>query len=113
MKRHLANYNEVNYHNGFYPHEVDNLERVYNIALAEWPASPENIRARDDFYLYIKETDRRNGTDFTKIFPEIAYFYENAGKYYEEARAKWVEDQKSAEPIAPVEEINNPADAES
>jgi predicted P-loop ATPase len=83
------------------------LERVYNVALAEWPASPENIRARDDFYLYIKETDRRNGTDFTKIFPEIAYFYENAGKYYEEARAKWTEEQKSAEHIAPVEEINN------
>ena len=107
MKRNLANYNEVNYHNGFYPHEVDNLERVYNVALAEWPASPENIRARDDFYLYIKETDRRNGTDFTKIFPEIAYFYENAGKYYEEARAKWAEEQKSAEPVAPVENIDS------
>jgi hypothetical protein len=72
-----------------------------------WPIKRRHL-ARDDFYLYIKETDRRNGTDFTKIFPEIAYFYENAGKYYEEARAKWEEDQKSAEPVAHVEEINSP-----
>ena len=69
-----------------------------------------NSKLENDFYLYIKETDRRNGTDFTKIFPEIAYFYENAGKYYEEARAKWEEDQKSAEPVAHVEEIDNSID---
>ena len=89
MKRNVSTYTEVDYHDGFYPHEVENLERVYNVALAEWQQSDENIRARDDFYLYIKETDSRNGTDFTKVFPEIAYFYENAGKYYEEAQAKF------------------------
>jgi hypothetical protein len=94
MKRNIATYLDVNYQNGFYPHEVESLERVFNVALAEWDLSRDNIQARDDFYLYIKETDRRNGTDFTKVFPEIAYFYQNAGRYYEEARAK-----REAEPV--------------
>lgn len=102
MKRNISTYNEVTYHNGFYPHEVENLERVYNVAVAEWSMSDENLRARDDFYLYIKETDRRNGTDFCKVFPEIAYYYENAGRYYEEARAKQLAD--AAASIAVVEE---------
>ena len=107
MKRNIATYLDVNFHNGFYPHEVESLERVYNVALAEWELSGENIQARDDFYLYIKETDRRNGTDFCKVFPEIAYYYENAGKYYEEAKAnreRAEQEALAAEAVPVVEE---------
>ena len=72
---------------GFYPHEVENLQRVYNIASAEWQGSLESQVSRRDLYLYLTEHDRRNGTDFKTVFPEIAYFYDQCKREYEESQA--------------------------
>lgn len=87
MRRNTATFQEVDYHNGFYSHEVENLQRVYNIASAEWQGSLASQLSRRDFYLYITEHDRRNGTDFKSVFPEISYFYDQCRREYEESQA--------------------------
>jgi len=87
MRHNTATYQHVDYHDGFYPHEVDNLQRVYNIASAEWQDSTANKVSRRDFYLYITEHDRRNGTDFKTVFSEIGYFYDQCKREYEESQA--------------------------
>jgi hypothetical protein len=87
MRHNTATYQHVDYHDGFYPHEVENLQRVYNIASAEWQGSLDNQISRRDFYLYITEHDRRNGTDFKTVFPEIGYFYDQCKREYEESQA--------------------------
>jgi hypothetical protein len=87
MRHNTATFQQVDYHDGFYPHEVENLQRVYNIASAEWQGSLDSQVSRRDFYLYITEHDRRNGTDFKSVFPEIGYFYDQCKREYEESRA--------------------------
>ena len=87
MRHNTATFQHVDYHDGFYPHEVENLQRVYNIASAEWQGSLDNQISRRDFYLYITEHDRRNGTDFKTVFPEIGYFYDQCKREYEESQA--------------------------
>ena len=34
-------------------------------------------KQRKDFYKFFSEHDRRRGTDFKKVYPELADFYEN------------------------------------
>jgi organic radical activating enzyme len=84
MRHNTATFQHVDYHDGFYPHEVENLQRVYNIASAEWQGSLQSQISRRDFYLYITEHDRRNATDFKTVFPEIAYFYDQCQQEYED-----------------------------
>jgi len=100
MRRNTATYQEVSYHDGFYPHEIDNLQRIYNVASVEWPDSLENQVARRDFYMFIKEHDRRTGKDFKTVFPNMAYFYDQCQKNYE----GWLKTQ------VPQPEINNPTE---
>jgi organic radical activating enzyme len=85
MRHNTATFQHVDYHDGFYPHEVENLQRVYNIASAEWQGSLDSQISRRDFYLYITEHDRRNGTDFKTVFPEIGYFYDQCQQEYQES----------------------------
>lgn len=85
MRRNTSTFQQVDYHDGFYPHEVENLQRVFNIASAEWQGSLESQISRRDFYLYITEHDRRNSTDFKTVFPEIGYFYEQCQREYQES----------------------------
>lgn len=73
------------YHNGFYRHEVDGMQRILNVIKAEDQYSEENLRARKDFYLYIKEHDARHGFNFQETFPEIAYLYDQCKQEYEES----------------------------
>jgi hypothetical protein len=87
MRHNTATFQQVDYHDGFYTHEVENLQRVYNIASAEWQGSLSNQISRRDFYLYISEHDRRNQTDFKSVFPEIGYFYDQCKREYEESMA--------------------------
>jgi organic radical activating enzyme len=74
MQTNVSTYTQVNYHDGFYQHEVDGLARLLNVIKAEDPESQENIVARHDFYLYIQEHDKRNGTNFKETFPELETF---------------------------------------
>jgi organic radical activating enzyme len=98
MRHNTATFQQVDYHDGFYPHEVENLQRVYNIASAEWQGSLENQISRRDFYLYITEHDRRNATDFKTVFPEIGYFYDQCRREYEETQtAKDVDNNEKEE----------------
>lgn len=106
MRRNTPTYQEVAYHDGFYPHEVENLQRVYNVASVEWPERLENQVARRDFYMFIREHDRRTGKDFKKTFPNIAYFYDQCRENYE----NWVEHHKeNPAPVEPI--INNPTES--
>jgi hypothetical protein len=105
MRRNTPTYQEVSYHDGFYPHEVENLQRVYNVASVEWAESIDNQIARRDFYLFIREHDRRTGRDFKKTFPNIAYFYDQCKQNYE----NWVEYHKT-HPIEP--QVNIPTESD-
>ena len=82
-EKNRATFTEVDYHDGFYPHEIDNLNRLLNVVRAESPTNVENIVARHDFYLYINQHDKRNGTEFAKVFPELVAFYNRCKNEHE------------------------------
>lgn len=100
MRRNTATHQEVDYHDGFYPHEIDNLQRVYNIAASTWQGDEQTVISKRDFYLFITEHDKRNKTDFKKVFPEIAYFYDVCRDEYLRAHPK-------IEVIEVIEQENN------
>lgn len=106
MRRNSPTYQEVSYHDGFYPHEIENLQRVYNVASVEWQESIENQVARRDFYKFITEHDRRTGKDFKKTFPNIAYFYDQCKKNYEDWAAFHTVQTATPGPV-----INNPIES--
>lgn len=87
-KNHMARFDEFDFHDGFYPHEIDNLQRLVNIIQAESPDALENVEARHDFYLYLIQHDKRNGTNFLKTFPELQTFYSRCKTEYE-ASCAW------------------------
>lgn len=72
------------YHDGFYPHEIENFRRLINVLKAEDPNSEENALARTDFYMYIKQHDQRNETNFFDVFPSLTDFYQRCEKEYNE-----------------------------
>jgi hypothetical protein len=59
---------------GFFDHEVNKMRRLY-----QWFLHPEPddwiIGARRDFHLYFSEYDRRRGTRFLDVFPEMEDFW--------------------------------------
>lgn len=82
-ERNMAKFDEVDYHDGFYPHEIDNLKRLVNILRAEDNTSSTNTVSRRDFYLFIKQHDERNNLNFLETFPEMAQFYNRCQVEYE------------------------------
>jgi hypothetical protein len=78
----IAKYNEVDYHDGFYPHEIDSLHRLVNTMKAEDQMSDENITARYDFYLYVKQHDERNSMNFKEVFPQLIPFINSCQAEY-------------------------------
>ncbi len=86
-EKNLATFLEVDYHDGFYPHEIDNLKRLLSVVRAESPTNIDNIVARHDFYLYIDQHDKRNGTEFARVFPELVAFYNRCKNEYEASQA--------------------------
>ena len=61
---------------GFYKREVDGLKRIYNVASAELNNPTfDTLTNRRDFVKFIDEYDRRRGTNFLQIFPELTDFY--------------------------------------
>lgn len=80
---HNSNHNaRIDYADGFYPHEIDNLKRILNVVRAENPDTKENVIARHDFYLFIDQHDRRIGKKFLEIFPSLQGFYERCRSEY-------------------------------
>jgi len=60
---------------GYSDVEIQKVKRTY-----DWMISPQDEREQRkhqrDFGVFFKEHDRRRGTDFKKIYPELADFYE-------------------------------------
>ena len=83
MASNVGQFEYVDYQDGFYQHEVDNLARLLNVIKAEDPNKRENVVARHDFYLYIQEHDKRNGTNFKEVFPEMVTFVDRCQREYE------------------------------
>ena len=83
MQTNVGTFEFVDYHDGFYQHEVDGLARLLNVMKAEDQMSKENTVARHDFYLYVQEHDKRNGTNFKEIFPELVEFVDRCQSEYE------------------------------
>lgn len=104
MERNQATFTDVDYHDGFYPHEIDNLRRVINVMRAENPSAINNIIARHDFYLYVQQHDKRNGTDFITTFPEMIPFYARCRSEYEAAeQARLLQQQPQPTSVITVE----------
>ena len=60
---------------GFKPYEILKLKR--DLAIMKQPLPVEQqITNKTNFYLFIREYDRRRGTKFTQTFPELAQFYQ-------------------------------------
>lgn len=77
-----AKFYEIDYHDGFYVHEIDNLKRLLNVMRAEDPNSQENIIARRDFYLFVNQHDKRIGKNFLEVFPDLVDFYHRCQDEY-------------------------------
>lgn len=64
---------ETRFH-GFKDYEVDRLER--NLEWGREKFEPQqSMLQKVNFYKFFREHDRRRGTDFCKVFPEMADFY--------------------------------------
>ena len=78
-----TDFKDFDFHDGFYPHEIDSLNRLLHIMQAENPTSKENVVARHDFYLYVGQHDTRNASNFLTVFPEFTAFYNRCKNEYE------------------------------
>jgi organic radical activating enzyme len=58
----------------FRPIEIEKMRRVFELMRQPYDVTQLG-RDRNDFYLFFKEHDRRRGTDFLKIFPEMTDFW--------------------------------------
>lgn len=59
----------------FYLEEIDQIERLCEFMLTEEDVA-DLERNRSDFVLFLDEADRRRGTNFSEVFPELAYLLE-------------------------------------
>jgi hypothetical protein len=60
---------------GFKPYEILKLKRDLAIMKQPLPVD-QQITNKTNFYLFIREYDRRRSTKFTQTFPELAQFYQ-------------------------------------
>ena len=69
-------------YNGFWPHEIEKLKRIYWVTNTETnrvldaEQAQTLARHRRDFAAFVDEHDRRRGTDFRATFPELVGFYQ-------------------------------------
>ena len=64
------------YYKAFTDVEVDKMKRIYDWFISE--VSDEDLkRQRKDFHSFFSEHDKRRGTDFISVFPELSEFYED------------------------------------
>jgi hypothetical protein len=84
-ERNIAKFNELDYHDGFYPHEIDNLQRLLNVVRAEGVDNERNAQSRRDFFLFVNQHDERNNLNFLETFPEFLGFYKRCEQEYQES----------------------------
>jgi hypothetical protein len=61
-------------HIGYSDIEIQKIKRIYDWMISRNDGEDLN-RNRRDFGMFFKEHDKRRGTDFCKVFPELADFY--------------------------------------
>jgi len=76
----VANWFPLEY-NGFWPHEIDKLKRIYWVTHSHINKQRDASEAarlaqlRRDFVAFVDTHDRRRGTDFAATFPDLVDFY--------------------------------------
>jgi len=95
-----AKFDEFDYHDGFYPHEIDNLNRLVNIIKAEDENTLENVISRRDFYLFVGQHDQRNKLNFLQTFPTYENFYNRCRDEYEAGEAQRLAATVQEAPVA-------------
>ena len=57
-------------------HRLQKIKRIYDWKIAEWDGKEKQVREhRYNFGRFFKEHDKRRGTDFCTVFPELEEFY--------------------------------------
>lgn len=69
----------------FYLEEIDQVNRLEEYIMQETSNENQLQMLRNKFGAFYREYDRRRGTDFTKVFPDMTEFY-NWGNNAEEAK---------------------------
>ena len=64
---------------GFYEHEINRMQRIYNIFRDEH--IHDQTQHRKDFARFVDEHDNRRETNFVKTFPELEDFYRKCKTY--------------------------------
>jgi hypothetical protein len=59
---------------GFTDVEIQKIKRVYDFAIAKDDFDIEKYRK--DFAIFVEENDKRKGTNFYEVFPELKEFYD-------------------------------------
>lgn len=78
MSEHIVNNNWIN-HSGFEKHEFEKfkrivLDRIYSRKKGTVPDHAVTVN-RAKFYEFISEIDKRNGSTFLDVYPEMEHFY--------------------------------------
>ena len=61
---------------GYSDVEIQKIKRIYDWKIAKWEGKDEQVlQQRYNFGKFFQEHDKRRGTDFCKVFPELADFY--------------------------------------
>jgi|TARA_B100000073_G_scaffold281492_1_gene242266 organic radical activating enzyme len=61
---------------GYSDIEIQKVKRIYDWKTADWEGKEQQVKEqRYNFGKYFKEHDKRRGTDFCDIFPELEEFY--------------------------------------
>jgi len=64
---------------GYSDIEIQKIKRIYDWKTADWEGKEQQVKEhRYNFGKYFKEHDKRRGTDFCKVFPELADFYKQS-----------------------------------
>jgi MoaA/NifB/PqqE/SkfB family radical SAM enzyme len=73
-KEYMEDYRETekNRYHGFKDYEIQRMQRDI-----DWmsESTPLVVQKKADFYRFFKEADRRHGTDFVSVFPELAAWW--------------------------------------
>ena len=65
--------NDFSYIKTFKDFEINKIQRL--IDWVKTPAGFDSDTSKKNFYLYFKEQDKRRGTDFTSVFPQLTNFW--------------------------------------
>ena len=64
---------------GYSDIEIQKIKRIYDWKTADWEGKEQQVKEhRYNFGKYFQEHDKRRGTDFCKVFPELEDFYKQS-----------------------------------